>query len=105
MKEQGGYMTIRSALRIPLLSRRSVLKSFGVMAAIGLSSRVHLRRLNAAEDVEDQLSMMGWADYINPENVAAWEQATGSKLIYDAYASNDEMYSKLQLSQGNSGYD
>ena len=55
--------------------------------------------------MEGQLSMMGWADYISPDNIAAWEQANSSKLVYDNYASNDEMYSKLQLAQGNSGYD
>ena len=55
--------------------------------------------------VEGQLSMMGWADYISPDNITAWEQANNSKLVYDNYASNDEMYSKLQLAQGNSGYD
>ncbi|MFN4141351.1 spermidine/putrescine ABC transporter substrate-binding protein [Aestuariivirga sp.] len=59
----------------------------------------------ALAQVEPQLSMMGWADYIAPENIQAWEQANSSKLVYDNYASNDEMYSKLQLAQGNSGYD
>jgi spermidine/putrescine-binding protein len=55
--------------------------------------------------VEEQLNMMGWADYISPDNIAAWEGANNSRLNYDSYASNDEMYSKLQLSGGNSGYD
>jgi spermidine/putrescine-binding protein len=41
--------------------------------------------------------MMGWADYISPDNIAAWESQAGAKLVYDSYASNDEMYSKLQL--------
>ena len=70
-------------------------------AALGISGRI----LPAYAQVEDQLSMMGWADYISPDNISAWEKANNSKLIYDNYASNDEMYSKLQLAQGNSGYD
>src|SRR3546814_15636128 len=48
---------------------------------------------------------MGWADYISPDNITAWEKDNDSRLIYDSYASNDEMYSKLQLAAGNSGYD
>jgi spermidine/putrescine transport system substrate-binding protein len=69
------------------------------MAATSLVGR------RASADVEDQLSMMGWADYISPDNISAWEKANNSRLIYDSYASNDEMYSKLQLAAGNSGYD
>jgi spermidine/putrescine transport system substrate-binding protein len=49
--------------------------------------------------------MMGWADYISPDDITDWEKTNSSKLVYDSYASNDEMYSKLQLAQGNSGYD
>ena len=30
---------------------------------------------------------MGWADYISPDDVAEWEKANNSKLIYDNYAS------------------
>jgi len=88
-------------------SRRAALKT-GLCAASGLVLAPYAARVagaRAAGEVEDQLSMMGWADYINPDNIAAWEEMTGSKLIYDSYASNDEMYSKLQLSAGNSGYD
>lgn len=88
------------------LSRRGLLKG----AAWAASGAVFARYAGApgsalASDVESQLSMMGWADYINPDDIKAWEKMTDSKLIYDSYASNDEMYSKLQLAQGNSGYD
>ncbi|GIK98450.1 MAG: putrescine-binding periplasmic protein [Alphaproteobacteria bacterium] len=86
-----------------LLTRRSLLRgAAGVtagMAAAGVLGR------RAGAQVEDQLSMMGWADYISPDNITAWEEANDSRLIYDSYASNDEMYSKLQLAAGNSGYD
>lgn len=88
-------------------SRRGVLRA-GLGAASGLALAPHAGRIapaRAAGEIEDQLSMMGWADYISPDNIAAWEEQTGSKLIYDSYASNDEMYSKLQLAAGNSGYD
>lgn len=83
------------------LTRRSFLGAASAAAALSAAGRFH----PALADVEPQLSMMGWADYISPDNISAWEAANNSKLIYDSYASNDEMYSKLQLAQGNSGYD
>ncbi|MFZ5791163.1 MAG: ABC transporter substrate-binding protein [Pseudomonadota bacterium] len=88
------------------LSRRRLIKGAACTASAAAIARYAggIGRSFAAE-VESQLSMMGWADYINPDDIKAWEEMTGSKLIYDSYASNDEMYSKLQLSQGNSGYD
>ena len=88
------------------LSRRTLLKgAVGAASTAALTSYAGRAGMSFAADVESQLSMMGWADYINPDDIKAWEKMTGSKLIYDSYASNDEMYSKLQLSQGNSGYD
>lgn len=54
---------------------------------------------------EGQINMMGWADSVSPDNLSAWEKDSGTKVVYDPYASNDEMFSKLQLSRGNSGYD
>jgi spermidine/putrescine transport system substrate-binding protein len=86
------------------LSRRGVLRGAAALGAGVAAGRFSIGRAHAA-GIEDQLNMMGWADYISPDNIAAWEAATGSKLVYDAYASNDEMYSKLQLAGGNSGYD
>jgi len=83
------------------LTRRSFLGAASAAAALGAAGRFH----PTLADVEPQLSMMGWADYISPDNISAWEAANNSKLVYDSYASNDEMYSKLQLAQGNSGYD
>jgi spermidine/putrescine transport system substrate-binding protein len=82
-------------------SRRRLLRGATALAAGAAAMRFGLAR--AA--VEEQLNMMGWADYISPDNIAAWEAANNSKLVYDSYASNDEMYSKLQLAAGNSGYD
>jgi len=87
----------RHQLRI---NRRGFIGAASAALALGATGRFGPAR---AED--GQLSMMGWADYIAPENIKAWEEANAAKLVYDNYASNDEMYSKLQLAQGNSGYD
>lgn len=107
MTGNGIYRTRRIVGRSALdtrLTRRSLLRgTAGLAAGVGAAGLLG-RRARAAE-VEDQLSMMGWADYISPDNITAWEQANNSRLIYDSYASNDEMYSKLQLAAGNSGYD
>lgn len=87
--------------RTPVLSQTR--RHFLGTAAASLALPFAMRGAHA--EVEAQLSMMGWADYIDPKNIEAWEAANSSKLVYDNYASNEEMFSKLQLSQGNSGYD
>ena len=84
------------------MNRRRFLGVASTAAAFGASARFGRA---FAEGVEPQLSMMGWADYISPDDISQWEKDNNSKLVYDNYASNDEMYSKLQLAQGNSGYD
>lgn len=51
------------------------------------------------------LKIYTWADYISPDNIAAFEAATGVKVQVDAYASSEEALAKLRLTQGTSGYD
>lgn len=84
------------------MTRRRLLGSVPIAAVLAMTAQT---RAAWAEAVEPQLSMMGWADYIGPDDIKDWETQNNSKLVYDSYASNDEMYSKLQLAQGNSGYD
>ena len=87
------------------ITRRTLLRGSALAGGVGVLGGFGFRAAKAAAQVEDQLNMMGWADYISPDDISAWEQMTGSKLVYDSYASNDEMYSKLQLAKGSSGYD
>lgn len=87
-----------------VMTRRGMLEGAAGLTSFAAVGRLGLGRA-VAEEVEGVLTMMGWADYISPDNIARWEDMTGSTLIYDSYASNDEMYSKLQLAGGNSGYD
>ena len=83
-------------------SRRGVL----VAGAGGVFSlTLGLGRSVPAQQVQGPLNMLGWAEYVSPANIEAWEEMTGTRLIYDAYSSNDEMLSKLQLAGGASGYD
>jgi spermidine/putrescine transport system substrate-binding protein len=85
------------------ISRRALMGTGAAFCAIpallGASSLAY------AQEVEKLLNIMGWSEYISPDNVTAWEAETGARFILDGYSSNDEMLSKLQLSGGESGYD
>jgi len=96
--------SINSRFHAPM-SRRGLLRGAGGLAVAAAAGTILGQPHRALAEVEGVLSMMGWADYISPDDIAQWEEMTGSTLIYDSYASNDEMFSKLQLSAGNSGYD
>lgn len=50
-----------------------------------------------------QLSVYNWADYIDEQVLADYEARYGVKIIYDTYASNEDLLAKLQA--GASGYD
>ena len=49
------------------------------------------------------LHVYTWSDYIDPEVVAAFEQANGCTVAIDTFDSNESMYAKLQA--GSTGYD
>jgi len=51
----------------------------------------------------DQLSVYNWADYIDEEILAAYTEEFGVEIIYDTYASNEDLLAKLQA--GAEGYD
>ena len=100
--KQGVKMT-KTIKTQSILSRRAILASGAafVAAPAVLGSATGAR----AQDIERLLNIMGWSEYISPDNVTAWEEETGARFILDGYSSNDEMLSKLQLSGGESGYD
>ena len=57
-----------------------------------------------AGDVEKQLYMYNWSDYVNPANMDAFKAKFGvEKFQYDTFANNEELLAKLQA--GASGYD
>ena len=60
----------------------------------------HAARTAAEEPV---LHIYNWDDYIAPGTVAAFEHATGIKVVYDVFDSNETLESKLMV--GDSGYD
>ncbi len=50
-----------------------------------------------------ELSVYNWADYIDEELLAKYEEEYGVKIIYDTFASNEDLLAKLQA--GATGYD
>ena len=57
------------------IDRRMLLGGLSTAALVGGWPRFDA----AFAAVEPQLSMMGWADYISPTDVADWEKANNSK--------------------------
>ena len=58
---------------------------------------------NAGPQLAAQLSVYNWDDYIDEEVLAAYQEQYGVELIYDTYASNEDLLAKLQA--GATGYD
>lgn len=50
-----------------------------------------------------ELSVYNWADYIDEQILADYEEEFGVKIVYDTYASNEDLLAKLQA--GAEGYD
>jgi spermidine/putrescine transport system substrate-binding protein len=50
-----------------------------------------------------RLNVYNWSDYIAPDTVPAFERATGVRVHYATYESNQEMLAKVM--SGNSGWD
>jgi spermidine/putrescine transport system substrate-binding protein len=51
----------------------------------------------------EELSVYNWADYIDESLLTQYEEEYGVKIIYDTYASNEDLLAKLQA--GATGYD
>jgi spermidine/putrescine transport system substrate-binding protein len=52
---------------------------------------------------ENVLSVYNWSTYIDPAVLKEFEQKFSTKIKYDTYESNDDLYAKLK--PGNPGYD
>jgi spermidine/putrescine transport system substrate-binding protein len=57
----------------------------------------------AKEELAKELSVYNWADYIDEELLTQYEAEYGVKIIYDTFASNEDLLAKMQA--GASGYD
>jgi spermidine/putrescine-binding protein len=59
--------------------------------------------VNGEVELAPQLSVYNWADYIDEQVLADYTERYGVEIIYDTYASNEDLLTKLQA--GASGYD
>ena len=57
----------------------------------------------AADSLDSELSVYNWAEYIDEQVLADYEEEFGVTIIYDTYASNEDLLAKLQA--GAEGYD
>ncbi|WP_221794141.1 polyamine ABC transporter substrate-binding protein [Oceanobacter mangrovi] len=68
-----------------------------------LASAISLTVSAAAMAESKELNIYNWSDYIDPQDVVKFEEATGIKVNYDVYDSNEVLESKIMA--GNTGYD
>jgi spermidine/putrescine transport system substrate-binding protein len=57
----------------------------------------------AVASLDKELSVYNWADYIDEQVLKDYEEKYGVKIIYDTFASNEDLIAKLQA--GATGYD
>jgi spermidine/putrescine transport system substrate-binding protein len=56
-----------------------------------------------APELAEELSVYNWSDYIDEAILEAYEEEYGVRIIYDTFASNEDLLAKLQA--GATGYD
>lgn len=59
--------------------------------------------VDEAPQLAESLSVYNWSDYIDEEIIANYENEYGVDIIYDTFASNEDLLAKLQA--GATGYD
>jgi spermidine/putrescine transport system substrate-binding protein len=69
----------------------------------GAAPAVTSERCGDPSQLSDTVSFYNWADYIDPAILDMFEEECGVEVIYDNYASNEDLLAKLQA--GATGYD
>ncbi|MBA3858784.1 MAG: spermidine/putrescine ABC transporter substrate-binding protein, partial [Cyanobacteria bacterium PR.3.49] len=44
----------------------------------------------------DTVNIYSWADYLHPDTIPEFEKRSGSRVVYDTFASNEALLAKLQ---------
>jgi len=80
-------------------------RAMAFAAALGIGLLLSMRPAPAAGtgDAEKVLNVSNWADYIDMENVKAFEKEYGIKVNYDTYDGDETLEAKLLA--GHTGYD
>ena len=74
-------------------------KALWVLAALVLLSAV----LTGCTRDKPTIYVYSWGDYIDESILEEFEKETGIKVVYDTYATNEDMYVKIKA--GGSSYD
>lgn len=77
--------------------------SFGVVAFATATLMASVATSSASADDDKKLNVYNWSDYIGEHTVENFEKASGIKVQYDVYDSNEVLEAKLMA--GNTGYD
>jgi spermidine/putrescine transport system substrate-binding protein len=94
------------------IPRRSFLAASGLLGAGavlascggGSGGATAAPAATAAAEVEKQLFMYNWSDYVSPKNMEKFQKDFGvEQFQYDTFANNEELLAKLQA--GATGYD
>ena len=59
--------------------------------------------LTACGESKPSLNVYNWGEYINTDVLDIFEEETGVKVVYDTFATNEDLYVKMK--QGGSNYD
>jgi spermidine/putrescine transport system substrate-binding protein len=84
-------------------SRRQVLS--GVVACAAATLAGGAPRVGAASKIGGELRMIGWSDYLHPDDIAAFESTTGVKLVLETFDTNRDIYERLKLSNAEDSFD
>jgi spermidine/putrescine transport system substrate-binding protein len=94
----------------PRLSRRGFIAAAGAAAATawlaacgGSQQTTSQAPPSLGTKLEGTVNLYNWQDYINPDDVKAFEQQFSQKVTQDFYVSNEALLAKLQA--GARGYD
>lgn len=68
-----------------------------------LISMLLLTACGKTGDKKETIHVYNWGDYVDMDTIRAFEKETGIKVIYDTFASNEDLYVKLKKS--NDPYD
>ena len=83
-------------------ARRSLTRRATLAQGTGLAAAVTLLPQKAWGQAPT-LNIFNWDTYVAPDTIPGFEAATGIRVRYDLFASNDELFAKLRA--GNPGYD
>ena len=73
------------------------------LSIILLISMLLLTACGKTGDKKETIHVYNWGDYVDMDTIRAFEKETGIRVIYDTFASNEDLYVKLKKS--NDPYD